>query len=628
MKKWSMRLCLAIMFLVMTVAAPWESMRLAAAGKTGTTTDGFSYEISAEDDTVTITGYSGKKKKLVIPDKIEGKKVTKIGEKAFSENKYMVSVKVPDSVKTVALDAFYQCRKLKTIELGKNVQAIGVDELKDRYCYYDDASDMCVGEKFEEFKVDSKNKIYYTRDGVLFRKTDKDIMLVRYPEGKKGKTYSVPEGVTCICLEGLYGSDFSTLTIPKTVRSIDGDDQWPDYTPFGMLEEYIVDEENENFFSEDGVLFERNEGGENDYWKRKGSILLQYPAEKKDTSYTVPEGVIHIREGAFYRQKYLESVTIPGTVIYIGEEAFFEMKNLKSADIGAATIGEGAFCTCENLTDVTLQNTVELISEKAFWVTGITSLVLPESVEKIEDTWMPSLEKIEIRNRDCELGVRPISYVNKTLILGYEGSTAETYAKKYGFSFQVIGETVSENPTVEARKITNETIQLSKETYIYDGKEKKPKVVVKDNYGNVINPSIYRVEYKNNKKVGEATVKIYMLDWKGKDIKKTFIIKPAKNRITKMTPTEKGFLAEWKCGGKPSQLDGYEIQYSTDKNFEADGTKKAVVKGGTTTKKSIKKLSSKKTYYVRIRSFKVLQKEGKSEKLYSKWSEIKEVTIQ
>lgn len=628
MKKWSMRLCLATMFLVMVMAASWESIELAAStGKSGTTTDGFSYEISAKDDTVTITGYSGKKKKLVIPDKVEGKKVTKIGEKAFSQNKYMVSVKVPDSVENVALDAFYQCKKLKTIKLGKNVQVIGEDERDENYIYYDDVSDMYVGDKFEEFIVDSKNKIYYARDGVLFRKTERDIMIVRYPEGKKGKTYSIPEGVTSICLECFYGSDFSSLTIPKTVTDIIGGTQWPGYTPFGMLEEYIVDEENEIYFSEDGVLFERNEDGKGNNWKRKGPILLQYPAEKKETSYTVPEGVVEIREGGFQGQDYLQSVIVPGTVTYIGEDAFCNLENLKSADIGAGVIGESVFWGCGNLTDVTLQNTVTGICENAFFGTGITSLVLPESVEGIERMWVTSLEKIEIRNPSCQLDISPISYVNKTLILGYEGSTAEAYAKKYGFSFQVIGETDSDSPEVEARKITKETIQLSKEIYTYDGKEKKPKVVVKDNYGNIINPDIYWVEYKNNKNVGEATVKIYMSKWEGKNIKKTFVIQPAKNRLTKLTPTEKGFLAEWKCGGKPSQLDGYEIQYSTGKNFAADGTKKVTVKGGNIVKKYVKKLKSKKTYYVRIRSYKILQKEGKSERLYSEWSETKKVTV-
>ena len=97
---------------------------VSAASKTGTTSDGFSYKIS-KDNTVEITKYKGKRKKLEFPDKIKGKKVTKIGKAAVKGNKYVTSIKVPDSVKTVEISAFENCKNLTIIRLGKSVKEIG-----------------------------------------------------------------------------------------------------------------------------------------------------------------------------------------------------------------------------------------------------------------------------------------------------------------------------------------------------------------------------------------------------------------------------------------------------------------------------------------------------------------------
>ena len=71
---------------------------------------------------------------------------------------------------------------------------------------------------------------------------------------------------------------------------------------------------------------------------------------------------------------------------------------------------------------------------------------------------------------------------------------------------------------------------------------------------------------------------------------------------------------------KVSGADKYEIQYSTKKSF-AKKYAKAVFSDKTIT--IIKKLKSKKTYYVRARAYKLV--DGK--KVYSGWSKIKSVKI-
>ena len=56
----------------------------------------------------------------------------------------------------------------------------------------------------------------------------------------------------------------------------------------------------------------------------------------------------------------------------------------------------------------------------------------------------------------------------------------------------------------------------------------------------------------------------------------------------------------WK---KDTKVGGYEIVYATSKNFKS-GKKTVKVTSAKTAKKVIKKLKAKKTYYVKVRSFK------------------------
>ena len=74
----------------------------------------------------------------------------------------------------------------------------------------------------------------------------------------------------------------------------------------------------------------------------------------------------------------------------------------------------------------------------------------------------------------------------------------------------------------------------------------------------------------------------------------------------------------WK---KNKLVTGYEVQYSTDRNF-ISGVKKKTIKKASTTKVTLTGLKKKKTYYVRIRTY---RKGGGT--TYSSWSKVKKVVI-
>lgn len=90
--------------------------------------------------------------------------------------------------------------------------------------------------------------------------------------------------------------------------------------------------------------------------------------------------------------------------------------------------------------------------------------------------------------------------------------------------------------------------------------------------------------------------------------------------ITKLQATKKGFTVTWKKQAAKG-IKGYQIQYSTDKKFAKDNTKEVLIKKVKTTSKKIKKLQSKKKYYVRIRTYRT----SGDKTIYSKWSKIKSV---
>lgn len=91
--------------------------------------------------------------------------------------------------------------------------------------------------------------------------------------------------------------------------------------------------------------------------------------------------------------------------------------------------------------------------------------------------------------------------------------------------------------------------------------------------------------------------------------------------IKKLKKAKKGFKASWK---KVTGVAGYQIQISTSKKFSRE-TSTYSIKVNKTTSKSFKGLKAKKTYYVRVRTYKNAKVNGKNVKVYSSWSKVKSV---
>lgn len=95
-----------------------------------------------------------------------------------------------------------------------------------------------------------------------------------------------------------------------------------------------------------------------------------------------------------------------------------------------------------------------------------------------------------------------------------------------------------------------------------------------------------------------------------------------KANISSLKKGKKSITVKWK---KVKSIKGYQIEYSTSKKFTKKTSKKVLVSKQKKTSTAIKNLKAKKTYYVRIRTYKNVKFNGKTVKVYSRWSKSKSV---
>lgn len=164
------------------------------------------------------------------------------------------------------------------------------------------------------------------------------------------------------------------------------------------------------------------------------------------------------------------------------------------------------------------------------------------------------------------------------------------------------------------RKI--DSVKLSYSSYTYNGKVRKPSVTVKNSAGTTISSKYYTVTYASGRKnVGKYKVTVkFKGNYSGT---KTlyFKINPPKTTISKLTAGTKSIKVS--IAKKTTQISGYQVQYSTSKTFSSAKTK--TLPGNANTGIYLTSLSSRRTYYIRVRTYKTVS----GTKYYSSWSAYK-----
>lgn len=196
-----------------------------------------------------------------------------IDHMAFLNCDKVVSIILPNSLESIGDEVFSQCYNLKELYIGKNVSDI-------------DMTAFTNCDKLEEYIVSEENSKYSSEDGMLFDKSKSE--LLNCPTAKR------------VC------------RIPASVKNISAF--------FENAESFIVSDENENYSSDDGVLFD----------KLKTQLIL-FPA-RKTGKYTIPDSVYSIAKYAFDRCD-VKSISIPASVLRIEENAFYHCSKLESIEV-------------------------------------------------------------------------------------------------------------------------------------------------------------------------------------------------------------------------------------------------------------------------------------------------------
>ena len=209
-------------------------------------------------------------------------------------------------------------------------------------------------------------------DGAFFGCTS----LVSITVAENNPNYSSEDGVLfdkgkTALMQYPIGNTRASYTIPGTVESVDT----YAFVKCGFLTSITVDGSSTKYSSEDGVLFNKEK-----------TRLVQYPIGNTRASYAIPGTVETVGDYAFCGCTALTSVTIPYGVRNFGNSAFEDCTSLGSAVLpGSMTsIGFDAFRGCTALTSVTIPDSVKTIYNSAFkGCTALTSVAIPGSVTRI-----------------------------------------------------------------------------------------------------------------------------------------------------------------------------------------------------------------------------------------------------
>ncbi|MCL2721497.1 MAG: leucine-rich repeat domain-containing protein [Treponema sp.] len=262
--------------------------------------------------------------------------ITNITNGTFSRCSSLTSVTIPDSVTTIGDSVFSHCSRLTTINIPRNVTSMG-----------DNIFTGCTS--LSSITVDRNNTTFASAEGVLFNKNITE--LIYFPLAKSG-SYTIPNTITNI--RDLAFSERTALTsivIPASITVIGKDA----FFRCNSLTSITVDDNNPNYASVDGVLFNKNM-----------TQLIRFPRGKTGR-YIIPNTVVLIGNNAFAGTSGLTAVTIPDSVTSIGDTAFAGT-GLTSLTIpnSVTSIGNSAFADNRNLTIIGLPDNYRSMEDGKF----------------------------------------------------------------------------------------------------------------------------------------------------------------------------------------------------------------------------------------------------------------------
>ncbi|MBR0414582.1 MAG: leucine-rich repeat protein [Clostridia bacterium] len=376
----------------------------------------------------------------------------------------------------------------------------------------------------------------------------------------------------------------------------------------------------------------------------------------------LPPKLVSIDRTAFYGCSSLQEIEFPSTLKSIGASAFQGCSSLKELNLPCCleSIGDSAFRSCNGITSVVIPDAVTNLEKSAFIGcenlktavvgSGITSLKLSTfgSCPKLESVVLPtSLTTLEYHAFNGNDALKTVYYRGTQeqwqKVTSNDNPVIDAAKKVY--NFKTAYDVSHDYEEVKSVAATSTKLGYSVLKCTGCGKEKKDwfepptgKLTLKCtartkqaqtvSYNEVKNATGYQVQCSDGgtqwaqTKTGPKTsvtfkglkaginykfrVRFYI---KGDDGVNYFSpwsktlnspTLPSGTSLTKLSGGSKSFTAQW----KKASYTGYQVQYSTNAKFT--GAKKVTIWGAVNLKTTVKKLSAKRVYYVRIRTFKTL----------------------
>lgn len=375
----------------------------------------FHYTQSA--DGVTITEYVGNSSTVKIPDKINGKTVTTIGEKAFYYNANVTSVDMSDThIVTLDDEAFELCSNISTVQFPDTLETIG------NYVFFRDTS-------ISSINLSSTNVTSMGNDAFFNCTSMTSIDLPSTLETIGELCFASDETLTSIDLSNtqikLLSHDafdscyaLSEIKLPETLEVVDKQ------AIVSCKSLISVDFSNTKVksFNEQAIIM-------NDSLEE---IIL-------------PDCVQNIAPSAFEYNKSLASMDLSKTGInIINHDVFFDCQGLKTVKLPAAinVIDKQAFSNCKALESINLQDTC-IVSIGSYAFDGcekLTEIILPSTTKAIGDYCFKSNDALQFA---CvppsveSIGTDAFraSYMDKVKFYGEKGSKIEEYCKDNNRNF-------------------------------------------------------------------------------------------------------------------------------------------------------------------------------------------------
>ena len=321
---------------MLAVSTLMLSVLTASAEKIDTSIGDLKYQVDTETKEATVTGGVGNNLYSVsIPDSIGYESInypiTRVGKEAFKGYRGLTTVSLGNCLKVIEDNAFEGCVELVKLDMPNSLETIkggafascgfsvveiadGVKEIGENAFYRSSTlNSVKIGKSVTSIERNAFSECP-ALTSVTLGENLKFIKTSAFENCTALSNIVLPSSLQVIDSRAFYNTALVSVSVPSSVVNI-GEDafEW-----IYALKEIKVDEANTVYSDIDGVLCSKTK-----------TVLFRYPNSKGKT-YTVPNTIKKIYNGAFSNCRDLETVVVPASVISFESDIFWGNSNLKS----------------------------------------------------------------------------------------------------------------------------------------------------------------------------------------------------------------------------------------------------------------------------------------------------------